>query len=118
MFNLSRLPIDCYFKGIAGAIYVAPSLDRPRPYHLITNDSLDIRQIREAERAIRHVIIQNHQHRDTVWKLLRMRVEGSEYYCYDSILVNGNSICPCVGQPKLILLLGREGSCALSSTWI
>ncbi|KAI6774479.1 hypothetical protein HG531_001328 [Fusarium graminearum] len=81
--------------GIAGAIYVAPSPDRPRPYHLITNDSLDIRQIREAERAIRHVIIQNHQHRDTVWKLLRMRVEGSEYYCYDSILVNGKGRVHC-----------------------
>jgi hypothetical protein len=53
---------------------------------------LELRQIREAERDIRHVIIQNHQHRDSVWKLLRMRAEGSEYYCYDSILVNGMGV--------------------------
>ncbi|KAF4986772.1 hypothetical protein FDECE_15778, partial [Fusarium decemcellulare] len=74
--------------GLYGLVYVAPSPSRPRPYHLITNDTLELRQIEEAERAIHHAAIQNHQHRDTVWKLLRMRVEGSEYYCYDSILVN------------------------------
>ena len=82
-------PTDFSYKGIAGAVYVAPSPDRPRPYYLITNNTLELRQILEAERDIRHVIIQNHQHRDSVWKLLRMRAEGSEYYCYDSILVNG-----------------------------
>ncbi|KAI1070289.1 hypothetical protein LB507_010320 [Fusarium sp. FIESC RH6] len=81
--------------GIAGAVYVAPSPDHPRPYHLITNNTLELRQIREAERDIRHVIIQNHQHRDSVWKLLRMRAEGSEYYCYDSILVNGKGRVHC-----------------------
>ncbi|KAI7762476.1 hypothetical protein LZL87_008822 [Fusarium oxysporum] len=74
--------------GLAGALYVAPSPDRPRPYHLITNDTLELRQINQAEREIQHLIIQSHQHRDTVWKLLRMRAEGSEYYCYNSILVN------------------------------
>ncbi|KAF5554136.1 multicopper oxidase [Fusarium mexicanum] len=74
--------------GLAGAIYVAPCPDRHRPYHLITNDTLELRQINQAEREIQHLIIQNHQHHDTVWKLLRMRAEGSEYYCYDSILVN------------------------------
>ncbi|KAM0196102.1 hypothetical protein ACHAPA_004745 [Fusarium lateritium] len=77
--------------GLYGALYVAPAPKRPRPYHLITNNTLDLRQIMEAEREIRHLMIQNHQHRDTVWKLLRMKAEGSEYYCYDSILVNGES---------------------------
>jgi L-ascorbate oxidase len=98
----SRQLTDYCYQGIAGAIYVAPSPDRPRPYHLVTNNNLELRQIREAERNIRHVIVQNHQHRDTVWKLLRMRAEGSEYYCYDSILVNGNNILLCVHQSKLI----------------
>ncbi|RSL99250.1 hypothetical protein CDV31_012259 [Fusarium ambrosium] len=67
--------------GLYGLVYVAPSPSRPRPYHLITNDTLELRQIKEAERAIQHAAIQNHQHRDTVWKLLRMKAEGSEYYC-------------------------------------
>lgn len=43
----------------------------------------------EAEREVRHIAIKNHQHRDTGWKMLRMKAEGSEFYCYDSILVNG-----------------------------
>lgn len=68
---------------------MAPSPSRKRPYHLITSDPLELRQIREAERNVQHVVIKNHQHRDTGWKLLRMRAEGSEFYCYDSLIVNG-----------------------------
>ncbi|KAM5364345.1 hypothetical protein ACJZ2D_011542 [Fusarium nematophilum] len=74
-------------SGLYGLACVAPSPSRPRPYHLITNDTLELREIMEAEREIRHLAIQNHQHRDTVWKLLRMRAEGSAFYCYNSILV-------------------------------
>ncbi|KAJ0142805.1 Uncharacterized protein HZ326_14374 [Fusarium oxysporum f. sp. albedinis] len=93
--------------GLAGALYIAPSLDRPRPYHLITNDTLELRQINQAEREIQHLIIQSHQHRDTVWKLLRMRAEGSEYYCYDSILVNGNGRVHC-RQPEYDHIKGQK----------
>ncbi|KAM0080832.1 hypothetical protein ACKRZS_007000 [Fusarium odoratissimum] len=93
--------------GLAGALYVAPSPDRPRPYHLITNDTLELRQISQAEREIQHLIIQSHQHRDTVWKLLRMRAEGSEYYCYDSILVNGKGRVHC-RQPDYDHIKGQK----------
>ncbi|KAF5689871.1 multicopper oxidase [Fusarium denticulatum] len=93
--------------GLAGAVYVAPSPDRRRPYHLITNDTLELRQINQAEREIRHLIIQNHQHRDTVWKLLRMRAEGSEYYCYNSILVNGKGRVHC-RQPEYDYINGQK----------
>ncbi|RSL49529.1 hypothetical protein CEP54_012376 [Fusarium duplospermum] len=88
--------------GLYGLVYVAPSPSRPRPYHLITNDTLELRQIKEAERTIQHAAIQNHQHRDTVWKLLRMKAEGSEYYCYDSILARG--VCTAV-NPALSSLM-------------
>ncbi|RSL71764.1 hypothetical protein CEP53_001390 [Fusarium sp. AF-6] len=93
--------------GLYGLVYVAPSPSRPRPYHLITNDTLELRQIKEAERAIQHAAIQNHQHRDTVWKLLRMKAEGSEYYCYDSILVNGKGRVHC-RQPGFEQLNGGQ----------
>ncbi|RSL78079.1 hypothetical protein CEP51_008508 [Fusarium floridanum] len=92
--------------GLYGLVYVAPSPSRPRPYHLITNDTLELRQIKEAERVIQHAAIQNHQHRDTVWKLLRMKAEGSEYYCYDSILVNGKGRVHC-RQPGFEQLNGK-----------
>ncbi|ENH73399.1 Laccase-1 [Fusarium oxysporum f. sp. cubense race 1] len=98
---------DISRKGLAGALYVAPSPDRPRPYHLITNDTLELRQISQAEREIQHLIIQSHQHRDTVWKLLRMRAEGSEYYCYDSILVNGKGRVQC-RQPEYDHIKGQK----------
>ncbi|KAI8664833.1 hypothetical protein NCS56_00917400 [Fusarium sp. Ph1] len=52
--------------GLYGLVYVAPSPTRPRPYHLITNPTLELHRIEEAERAIQHAAIQNHQHRDTV----------------------------------------------------
>lgn len=80
-------------QGLYGLAYVAPSPSRKRPYHLITSDPLELRQIQEAERNIRHLVIKNHQHRDTGWKLLRMRAEGSEFYCYDSLIVNGMASC-------------------------
>ncbi|KAK7228885.1 hypothetical protein V2G26_001055 [Clonostachys chloroleuca] len=92
--------------GLYGLVYIAPSPSRPRPYHLITDDRLELRQIEEAERTIHHAVIQNHQHRDTVWKLLRMRAEGSEYYCYDSILVNGKGRVHC-RQPNFEYLNGK-----------
>ncbi|RSM06684.1 hypothetical protein CEP52_005561 [Fusarium oligoseptatum] len=50
--------------------------------------------------------VDNHQHRDTVWKLLRMKAEGSEYYCYDSILVNGKGRVHC-RQPGFEQLNGK-----------
>lgn len=81
------------FQGLYGLAYVAPSPSRKRPYHLITSDPLELRQIQEAERNIQHLVIKNHQHRDTGWKLLRMRAEGSEFYCYDSLIVNGKASC-------------------------
>lgn len=80
-------------QGLYGLAYVAPSPSRKRPYHLITSDPLELRQIQEAERNIQHLVIKNHQHRDTGWKLLRMRAEGSEFYCYDSLIVNGKASC-------------------------
>ncbi|KAF3013563.1 hypothetical protein E8E14_010796 [Neopestalotiopsis sp. 37M] len=75
--------------GLYGMIYVAPDPARPRPYKLITDDPLELRQIMEAEQKVQHLALKNHMHRDTNWKLLKMRAEGSEFYCYDSLVVNG-----------------------------
>lgn len=78
-----------FLQGLYGMIYVAPDPARPRPYKLITENPLELRQIMEAEQNIRHLAIKNHMHRDTNWKLLQMRAEGTEFYCYDSLVVNG-----------------------------
>ncbi|KAG6354808.1 hypothetical protein INS49_003889 [Diaporthe citri] len=93
--------------GLYGLAYVAPSPSRKRPYHLITSNPLELRQIQEAERNIQHLVIKNHQHRDTGWKLLRMRAEGSEFYCYDSIIVNGKGRVHC-RQPGFEKLNGHD----------
>ncbi|OHE99676.1 hypothetical protein CORC01_05034 [Colletotrichum orchidophilum] len=81
--------------GLYGMVYVAPSPSRLRPYRLITTDDIEVRKIMEAEKEVRHLAVKNHQHRDTGWKMLRMRAEGSEFYCYDSILVNGKGRVHC-----------------------
>ncbi|KAI6373041.1 hypothetical protein MCOR25_003571 [Pyricularia grisea] len=93
--------------GLYGMVYVAPSPSRPRPYHLITNDKVELRKIMEAEKDARHLAIKNHQHRDTGWKLLRMKAEGSEFYCYDSIVVNGKGRVHC-RQPGFDVLNGQS----------
>ncbi|KAI6260084.1 hypothetical protein MCOR27_002778 [Pyricularia oryzae] len=92
--------------GLYGMVYVAPSPSRPRPYHLITDDKVELRKIMEAEKHARHLAIKNHQHRDTGWKLLRMKAEGSEFYCYDSIVVNGKGRVHC-RQPEFGVLNGQ-----------
>ncbi|KAK2063681.1 Cupredoxin [Colletotrichum caudatum] len=92
--------------GLYGMVYVAPSPSRPRPYRLITQDDIELREIMEAESQVRHLAIKNHQHRDTGWKMLRMRAEGSEFYCYDSILVNGKGRVHC-RQPGFEKLNGN-----------
>ncbi|ORY67546.1 Cupredoxin [Pseudomassariella vexata] len=81
--------------GLYGVVWIAPSPSRPRPYHLITSDPIELRKIKEAESRIQHLDIKNHQHRDTGWKLLRMKAEGSEFYCYDSIIINGHGRVHC-----------------------
>lgn len=91
--DLYEVCSDLTSQGLYGLAYVAPSPSRKRPYHLITSDPLELRKIQEAERNIQHLVIKNHQHRDTGWKLLRMRAEGSEFYCYDSLIVNGKASC-------------------------
>ncbi|KAK2017455.1 Cupredoxin [Colletotrichum eremochloae] len=93
--------------GLYGMVYVAPSQSRPRPYSLITHDEIEVRKIMEAEKQVRHLAIKNHQHRDTGWKMLRMRAEGSEFYCYDSILVNGKGRVHC-RQPGFEKLNGHD----------
>ncbi|TLS29909.1 hypothetical protein PpBr36_02207 [Pyricularia pennisetigena] len=92
--------------GLYGMVYVAPAPWRPRPYHLITEDKMELHKIMEAEKHVRHLAIKNHQHRDTGWKLLRMKAEGSEFYCYDSILVNGKGRVHC-RQPGFGVLNGQ-----------
>lgn len=74
---------------------MAPSPERARPYHLITKDHVQLKLIHEAEKRIQHLVIKNHQGRDTTWKLLRMRAEGSEFHCYDSLIVNGKGRVHC-----------------------
>ncbi|KAI7774759.1 multicopper oxidase [Diaporthe eres] len=76
-------------QGLYGLAYVAPSPSRKRPYHLITSDPLELRKIQEAER-----------------NLLRMRAEGSEFYCYDSLIVNGKGRVHC-RQPGFEKLNGH-----------
>ncbi|KAK1857061.1 multicopper oxidase [Colletotrichum chrysophilum] len=93
--------------GLYGMVYVAPSPSRPRPYRLITNDEIELRKIMEAEKEAHHLAIKNHQHRDTGWKMLRMRAEGSEFYCYDSIIVNGKGRVHC-RQPGFETLNGHN----------
>ncbi|KXH47725.1 hypothetical protein CSIM01_11675 [Colletotrichum simmondsii] len=83
--ELHQSDFEC--KGLYGMVYVAPSPSRLRPYRLITENDIELRKIMEAEKQVRHLAIKNHQHRDTGWKMLRMRAEGSEFYCYDSILI-------------------------------
>ncbi|TDZ14868.1 Laccase abr2 [Colletotrichum orbiculare MAFF 240422] len=93
--------------GLYGMVYVAPSPSRPRPYRFITTDDIELRKIMEAEKEIRHLAIKNHQHRDTGWKMLRMRAEGSEFYCYDSLIVNGKGRVHC-RQPGFERLNGHD----------
>ncbi|KAF4780665.1 hypothetical protein HER10_EVM0000708 [Colletotrichum scovillei] len=93
--------------GLYGMVYVAPSPSRLRPYRLITKNDTELRKIMEAEKQVRHLAIKNHQHRDTGWKMLRMRAEGSEFYCYDSILVNGKGRVHC-RQPGYEQLNGHR----------
>lgn len=86
---INLVSLTTRIQGLYGLIWVAPSPGRPRPYELITQDAVELKLMHEAEKRIQHFVIKNHQGRDTTWKLLRMRAEGSEFYCYDSILVNG-----------------------------
>ncbi|EXF84979.1 hypothetical protein CFIO01_02192 [Colletotrichum fioriniae PJ7] len=96
LFKVTKLHhSDFEHKGLYGMVYVAPSPSRLRPYRLITENDIELRKIMEAEKQVRHLAIKNHQHRDTGWKMLRMRAEGSEFYCYDSILVNGKGRVHC-----------------------
>ncbi|EKG20709.1 Cupredoxin [Macrophomina phaseolina MS6] len=77
--------------GMYGAIWIRPSAERERPYHLISDDPLDIQDMMEAEENPAHVTAYNYQHREMPGLLAQLQTEGYDPYCFQSILINGRN---------------------------
>ena len=75
--------------GNYGTIWIRPSAERERPYHLVSNDIQDIQQMIDAEATPEHVIMYNYQHREMPGLLYQLQAEGYDPYCFQSVLING-----------------------------
>lgn len=81
--------------GMYGTIWIRPSAERERPYHLISKDALDIQDMMDAEETPAHMTAYNYQHREMPGLLAQLQTEGYDPYCFQSVLINGKGRVHC-----------------------
>ncbi|KAI9656728.1 MAG: hypothetical protein M1821_003367 [Bathelium mastoideum] len=81
--------------GMYGTVWIRPSPQRPRPYHLINDDPLEIQSMMDAEESPAHLTVYNYQHKPMDWLLAQLQGEGYDPYCFNSVLVNGKGRVHC-----------------------
>ncbi|KAF9634918.1 hypothetical protein BFW01_g5813 [Lasiodiplodia theobromae] len=83
------------FDGFYGTIWIRPSPERERPYHLVSSDEADIQDMLDAEATPEHVTLYNYQHRTYDNLLSQLQYDGYEPNCFQSVLVNGKGRVHC-----------------------
>jgi L-ascorbate oxidase len=75
--------------GSYGTLWIQPALDRERPYHLISEDPVDLQDMMDAEASPAHAVMYNWQHHEVPTLLAQLQADGYDPYCHASIPVNG-----------------------------
>ncbi|KAH7062619.1 Cupredoxin [Macrophomina phaseolina] len=83
------------FDGFYGTIWIRPSPERERPYHMVSSDEADIEDMLDSEATPEHVTIYNYQHRTYDNLLSQLQHDGYEPYCFQSVLINGKGRVHC-----------------------
>ncbi|KAL1638053.1 hypothetical protein SLS58_009074 [Diplodia intermedia] len=83
------------FDGFYGTIWIRPSPERERPYHLVSSDEADIEDMLDSEESPEHVTIYNYQHRTYDNVLAQLQYDGYEPNCFQSVLINGKGRVHC-----------------------
>ncbi|EOD46162.1 putative multicopper oxidase protein [Neofusicoccum parvum UCRNP2] len=83
------------FDGFYGTIWIRPSPERERPYHLVSSDEADIEDMLDSETSPEHVTIYNYQHRTYDNVLSQLQYDGYDPYCLQSVLINGKGRVHC-----------------------
>ncbi|KAL9617498.1 MAG: hypothetical protein Q9160_007709 [Pyrenula sp. 1 TL-2023] len=81
--------------GMYGTVWIRPSPQRPRPYHLVSEDLAEIQDMVDAEESPAHLTVYNYQHKPMDWLLAQLQAEGYDPYCFNSALVNGKGRVHC-----------------------
>ncbi|GME63988.1 hypothetical protein GTA08_BOTSDO05764 [Neofusicoccum parvum] len=81
--------------GMYGTIWIRPSAERERPYHLISEDPLDQQAMMDAEENPAQMTAYNYQHREMPGLLAQLQKEGYDPYCFHSVLINGKGRVHC-----------------------
>ncbi|KAI9762128.1 MAG: hypothetical protein M4579_000608 [Chaenotheca gracillima] len=90
--------------GLYGALHIRPKPGTPSPFHLITNDTRDLRDIKRAEANPNLLLFSDWNHL-TSWEYFDAEVlSGVDNFCMDSILTNGKGSVFCPGQEFLVSL--------------
>lgn len=96
-----------------GTIWIRPSAERERPYHLISEDPLDQQAMMDAEENPAQMTAYNYQHREMPGLLAQLQKEGYDPYCFHSVLINGTCFARLRGLQRL--MFDREGTSALQA---
>lgn len=75
--------------GLFGALYIRPKNERKRPYHLVSNNALDIRLLLELEKNPSFLIADDSFKQPMDEVIMRMYQYGIDPLCIQSILING-----------------------------
>ncbi|KAI0015568.1 multicopper oxidase [Xylariomycetidae sp. FL0641] len=102
--------------GLYGPITIHPAPDTPMPYSMITNDTVELDAIKEAEKVRVPMVLSDWRHiiSEEDWDISQQ--SHIEHICFDSILINGKGKVNClkpdeqtpletVGQAGLLTLV-------------
>ncbi|PWN53780.1 hypothetical protein IE53DRAFT_383673 [Violaceomyces palustris] len=90
-----------YADGLRGPIYIRPSKERARPWHLITKDPKEIQQLQEAEDDYSLLFFMDHYHNNTNQIMDIVEKSGVPPGCMDSFLLNGKGRQYCINQDQV-----------------
>lgn len=94
--------------GLYGIMYIRPRAERPRPYHLVTNDTAEIALLRELELHPLHLIADDTFKESMDDVIARMQHFGVDPVCIQSIQINGLGRVRCHSHEKFHHLAARN----------
>lgn len=75
--------------GMYGVIIISPAGDEPNPFHMLSRDSKDWSQMREAEKEMQTFMISDWSQYSFKQFMTVEKEANIDYTCMDAIIVNG-----------------------------
>ncbi|KAJ5340387.1 laccase TilA [Penicillium brevicompactum] len=87
--------------GLYGPIYIQPDLSVEKPFHLITNSSMERRVIENAEKNTTSVMLSDWRQMTSEETWNAEKATYLDSYCVNALMINGKGSISCLGRDTL-----------------